>query len=378
MEKIKILWAMALGLLTFASCDDEPHAFYADPTEFVLNTPSYVNGAYDLENSKSIELSCSQPDYGFTAATTYSVQVSLNGNFTDEGSYSTLPTTYTKARMAVAADELAEAMTALSTADPEAFPYNTPLYVRLKAQLTKSGKGEIFSNVVSIPNVRLYYALPAVVPPTSLYLVGSHCNWKWEDAISMIPTYDNNGTFWHLVYIDAGGSVKFNWDRDWNGNEVGFAGIDGHYSDNAGAGIGSTDDGNIRITNAGWYLLVIRTAVAGRGYQFSLEVNKPNVYLFGSTKGGTNAWAADDDGLFTVPDSKDGEFVSPAFAADADPESGVRACVIIDGEDWWHSEFMVINGKLAYRATGGDQERITGNAGQRLYINFTNETGHIN
>ena len=194
----------------------------------------------------------------------------------------------------------------------------------------------------------------------------------------MIPTYDNNGTFWHLVYIEAGGSMKFNWEKDWNGNEVGFAGIDGHYSDNAGAGIGSTDDGNIRITKAGWYLLVIRTAVAGRGYQFSLEVNKPNVYLFGSTKGGTNAWAADDDGLFTVPDSKDGEFVSPAFAADADPESGVRACVIIDGEDWWHSEFMVINGKLAYRATGGDQERVTGNAGQRLYINFTNETGHIN
>ena len=33
---------------------------------------------YDLKNAQSVELTCSQPDYGFPAATTYTVQASLN------------------------------------------------------------------------------------------------------------------------------------------------------------------------------------------------------------------------------------------------------------------------------------------------------------
>lgn len=368
---------MALGMLAFTACEDDDKATYHDPTEFVLNTPVYSSGVVDLENSSSIELACSQPDYGFTAATTYSVQVSLTNDFTTDGAYSTLPTTYTTARMQVPAAELAEALTSLSTADVDEYPYTTDTYVRLKAQLTKSQKGEIYSNVVEFP-VRLYYALPAMELPTQMYLVGSFCSWSWDTATKMIVTYDNNGTFWRLMYLDAGASFKFNTEKAFNGDEAGYAQVDGRVTDNAGASVSADGDGNISVANAGWYLIVVRTAISGRSYVYSIEFNEPNVYLFGSTKPGDNQWAADEDGLFTVPSDADGEFVSPAFAADADPESGVRACVIIGDEEWWHSEFMVFNGELVYRETGGDQERVTASAGQRLYINFTAGTGHIN
>ncbi len=49
----------------------------------------------------------------------------------------------------------------------------------------------------------------------------------------------------------------------------------------------------------------------------------------------------------------------------------------IPGYDWWKSEFMVFDKKIKYRGNGGDQERVNATAGQKLYLNFTSETGEI-
>ena len=81
--------------------------------------------------------------------------------------------------------------------------------------------------------------------------------------------------------------------------------------------------------------------------------------------------------LVDGPATADGEFVSPAFVAPATAENGVRVYCPIEGHDPWHSEFMVFGEKIVYRATGGDQERVTAPAGQKLYLNFSNDTGRI-
>lgn len=83
--------------------------------------------------------------------------------------------------------------------------------------------------------------------------------------------------------------------------------------------------------------------------------------------------------LFTVPATADGEFVSPAFAADCPggDGDGVRAYVKVPGYDWWKAEFMVFDKRIVYRANGGDQERVAGAVGQKLYLNFGKETGEI-
>lgn len=77
-----------------------------------------------------------------------------------------------------------------------------------------------------------------------------------------------------------------------------------------------------------------------------------------------------DVNKFTVPTGKDGEFVSPAFGA-ADE---VRMCVNFGGYDWWKTEFIVLDGKIVYRGSGNDQERVKVAAGQKAYLNFTD--GH--
>ena len=39
--------------------------------------------------------------------------------------------------------------------------------------------------------------------------------------------------------------------------------------------------------------------------------------------------------------------------------------------DWWQSEFIFFGDAIAYRGTGGDQERVNAGAGQVVSLNFT-------
>ena len=381
MKKTALLLIPALALVAMTGCEDQDTTpVFQEPTEFVLNTPAYVNGVYDLEQSDNIILTCSQPDYGFTAAVNYSVEVSF-GNTFEEGSYAALGSEYTSARMAVDAAELAAALTELSGKTEDQFPIVETVYVRAKAKLGKSGKGEIYSNVITLPSVRIHFALPPVSAPEQLYIVGQFCNWTWDSCTQFIDGYTNaaaNGNdgkskiFWAMIYLPENGGLKINTAKAWDGGEKGYDAVT--CVDNAGASISRSDDGNVVVGTAGWYLVVVNASVSGRDILYTINFNEPKVYLMGEAAGG---WDVLDDNLFTVPATADGEFVSKAFVKATPSDSGVRACVKIDGLDWWQAEFMVFGGKIVYRATGGDQERVVGTVGQKLYLNFSDGTGKI-
>lgn len=78
MKKISnILLAVTFALPLFTACetDNDSNPILNEPDTFTLNTPAYAaNNVYDLKNAQTVELTCSQPDYGFPAATTYTVQ----------------------------------------------------------------------------------------------------------------------------------------------------------------------------------------------------------------------------------------------------------------------------------------------------------------
>ena len=395
---------MLIGAVAFSACEEKlAEPVLNEPTEFVLNNPVLMNQPCDLAKSDYIELVCSQPDYGFTAATTYQVQVSLDGKFENPfdakkitGDHVTIGVDYTNTRINVSAEEMAIALTQLRSVlltaeDPDItedemkamFPYETPAYVRVKASLTNSGKGEIISNTVTFTNFNVPYSLPEVFVPKEFFIVGQYNGWDWGTAFDFVPAYDNKmdgkgkeGTFWRIIYLPEGG-FKVNAAKAWDGGEVGYVKDDPLYTyvDNAKSGLTASDDGNMVVTKAGWYIVVAKLAVDGRDIKYTFEINEPNVYLIGSVAGMTD-WATLPEWKFTVPADADGEFVSPAFIADAAADSGVRACVNI-GIDWWKTEFMIFGGKIEYRGTGGDQERVLGNKGQKLYLNFTEGTGSI-
>ena len=373
MKKISIISALFAVLAMFTACssDNDSNPTFRQPDSFVLNTPALAGNTYDLANCKYIELTCTQPDYGYTAAVTYSVEISFNQDMTASVM---LPTSYTTAKMNVDASEIAVAATQMKVDEgvkEEQFPIDAPLYIRLKAALG-NGLGEVNSNVICLQNIHLTFALPAVTLPEKIYAIGGFCGWNWDNAPQMTMVNGAPNTFWHMVYMGGGQGVKFNVNPAWDGGEVGFA--QATVTDLAGAGV-KDDGGNFGAENAGWYLAVVRLTLDGRDLKYDVTFQKPEVYLMGPVSGGWDE--CKPEALFTVPETMEGEFVSPAFIEGVSGDPGVRAHIKIEGYDWWKTEFMVFDGKIVYRGNGGDQERVSAEAGQKLYLNFATDKGRI-
>ena len=378
--KSALLVVMSLTLMTACSDDNDSNPSIQTPTEFKLNTPALENTPIDLANSSKIILTCSQPNYGYTASVQYTVQVATDENMTDAVE---LSETSTSAKVEINAASLASALTDIyvEKGKTEAdFPMDVKAYFRLKANIVTSNGNvvegtEILSNVVSLNNIHLLFSLPPVNLPSHVYVVGSFCDWDWAKSFDMVQVYGTDNTFWRLVYIDDSG-IKLNTATEWNNNEVGYAGITAS-GDCAGDII--EKDGNIASKNPGWYLVIVTTSVVNREIHYDVQFNKPNIWLIGPAAGSSDYTEEAEGWSFTVPTTKDGDFVSPAFAGSVPggDGDGVRMYVKVPGHDWWHSEFVVLSDNIDYRATGGDQARAAGSAGQKVYLNFSKGTGEI-
>lgn len=378
--KSALLVVMSLTLMTACSDDNDSNPSIQTPTEFKLNTPALVNTPIDLANSSKIMLTCSQPNYGYTASVQYTVQVATDENMTDAVE---LSETSNSAKVEIDANLLASTLTNIyvQKGKTEAdFPMDVKAYFRLKANIVTSNGNvvegtEILSNVVSLNNIHLLFSLPAVNLPKNVYVTGSFCDWDWAKSFDMVQVYGTEDTFWRLVYIDDSG-IKLNTATEWNGSEVGYAGItvSGDCKDDI-----IDNGGNIASKNPGWYLVIVTTSVVNREIHYDVQFNKPTIWLIGPAAGSTDYAEEAEGWSFTVPTTKDGDFVSPAFAGSVPggDGDGVRMYVKVPGHDWWHSEFVVLSDKIEYRATGGDQARAAGSAGQKVYLNFAKGTGEI-
>lgn len=379
MKNIIHILAILAGITLFWSCQEDEKVVLQQPESFVLNTPKYASAIYDLKNTESIEFTTSQPDYGFTAAAIYSVQVALTSDFANPV---TLPGSYTTAKFAINAADLALALVGMHGVTlEEDYPTDPhPLYVRLISKLNAKNVGEVFSNVITLPQVKGYFALDPMVMPEEMFIIGNVAgNWSWDGATAMIPIWGSPGKFWAMQYLgqtgDGGNAeIKFNFAKAWDGNEFGFG--QATVNANGTADPGASDSGgNIGIGNPGWYIVVVTTAINGRDYEFAVDFYPPHVHLQGNVAGGN--WGTSDEAYrFTVPAltlGADASFVSPPFTNTGE----VRASIQLPGHEWWHTEFLVFDGVFVPRGAGDDQERVTGNAGQKLYINFTTNSGKI-
>ena len=382
--KSALLLLCSICILSACADDRDSNPTLQNPTEgsLVLNIPGMSeNAIFDLANSNSVNLTLnSLPNYGFPAYTTYTISASLDSNM----GKSVDILTASSSKLVIDAASLASELTTLALAegyDTEDFPLTIPVYFQVRAAATKyAGSAiegtETTSNIVSLKNVLLQFALPPVNPPANLYVVGNFNGWSWDSSLTMAPTYDATNKFWHIVWIDESG-LKFNAEKAWDGGEVGFGGLRTISGSRAGDIVDG--GGNIASSKPGWYLMIITAEVAGRDIVYDAQFEDPNVYLMGPVTPNGDWKELEDGTMLELPTTLAGQFVSPAFArsvpgGDGD---GVRAYVKIEGFDWWKTEFMVFGTKVEYRGAGGDQDRVAGNAGQKLYLNFGNDTGEI-
>lgn len=68
------------------------------------------------------------------------------------------------------------------------------------------------------------FSLPPVTVPEKLYVMGNFTDGKWDKAVEMVMVNGTTNVFWAMVYVDADG-IMFNSAMAYDGNEVGYAGL---------------------------------------------------------------------------------------------------------------------------------------------------------
>ena len=389
-----LLPALVLPLL-FTSCDDDrdsnPTLDLSHLSEgFVLNTPALAeNNTYDLKSAKSLKLTCSQPNYGgIPYVVRYYVQVSIDPKFVSDptATHTELATSYKTAEMEVNASEVNDAVVALfQAANPDtSVPEEMPIYIRLRAVLeitADSNLGETYSNVITLPSVKAAYEAPDAKFTDNLFLIGDGIQTSWESWKAIPQVYGLTGNYYGVIYMQAGG--EFEWGTE-NNDYRGYNRLK-EINDEAGAGITEGDEHKIKVANAGWYTLYFKGKITEdkKNIDWALTIYPTQVYLLGACMNQTcNPWVFDEAYALKAPADKNGKWESPAFLASAE----LRAAVKVGTLDWYTTEFTIYNGNLFWRRynivkswaeTEGEAYSVTTTVGQKLYIDFDNNTAEV-
>lgn len=375
---------LAMVTLGFTACetdnDSNPTLDLSHVGEgFTLNTPANAqNNTYDLANAKSVELTCSQPNYGgMPLMVRYYVQVSLTEDF---ASFRELATSYTTAKMAVDAREINDAMVELfQEANPDTDYPATPraLYIKLRAVIDGTDNmGETYSNVITLPSVLASYQAPEATFETQLYVVGQAIGEAWSTWKPVPQIYDMPGCYYTVVYVPEGTGFKWGaYEQDWRGYDR-----IRNWDDVAGADVSASSDGNIVFANGGWYTLFFEAEIVGSSVQYDLHILPAEVYVIGNSMGG-NWNVADPTLALQAPADQTGDWVSPAFTGSGE----LRAYVNVPGYDWWRTEFTLHNGEVYWRDVNiidswselGSDYAVQVSPGQCLYVNFDSNTGEV-
>jgi hypothetical protein len=213
--------------------------------------------------------------------------------------------------------------------------------------------------------------------PETLYMIGDglgNGGWDWAEVdMPMIPVHSNPQLFWKIVWMNETGAFEFSPVKDWNGNFGGKDGVDGIYDFNPGGGNAIPVPGT-----AGYYMVVVNLE------EEKIAVVDPKVYLIGNT---VDSWdTANPETLFTVDNENEVVTITKDLKADE-----LRMHVWFDDADWftkplgegtqvswWQVEFIVLEGKIEFRGTGGDQTRVVvEEANYTIDLNFKDGTGSI-
>lgn len=311
MKRFNILFIVLLGILGFTSCEASKDpvinsAALDGSISFKLNQPRYAN--YVLEDAISTKdldsLTCVQPNYGFTAAVTYTTQVCFDSNFSD-GTYQSLPTSVNGEKVGVNVKEMNKAIVSLYGKLPNPIVEKT-VYVRLKAVVSDASYSAIkdslivkplYSNAVKLKITPYEFPLfPYTDPSITLrpwYIVGLGNNWDNSKAglgASLIPLspvagnkYDLNGDgeYTYTGYFSATTSFKLirdigAWSPSWamTGGVLKLSGAD-----------------NITVPTSGYYTISLNSI--DNTLTMVATTAQSNSYTKIGLIGGFNSWGGD-------------------------------------------------------------------------------------
>lgn len=266
-----------MGLALLTGCQEDPMTTINPAAEegtltFEVNRPAYADYTYVLseENAANVMETLyirNQPDWGFTAATTYFAQVSFGETFEDS-TFVELGGAGSAQKIELNTKEVNKAITLLQGDNVDETPGEMVIYIRLRAHLTDKTASvtsttptvkDAYSNVISL-TVQPYYMLLVDAMPQPYWLVGDFNGWS-NDALGaaagLIPmslvdgfsynTVTGAGDFTFTGYFEAGLGYKLvlvpgSWDI-----QVGYDGTNLVFNDGG--------SGNISVAESGYYTL---------------------------------------------------------------------------------------------------------------------------
>lgn len=243
-------------MLTSCSTDNDSNPTIKSPTKFSINESPVADQYIQLAQDNNVNLTWSQPDYGYNAFATYQIQVGLvkDGQvtwFEKDGQPKYLATTYTVCNANISGEEISEVLCAIdgfkyaedyvSQGYREvAFRVYSSINTSMKAEV--AGTGILSDNYVTFRHMAAYNAIKS---PGYIYLVGNCTDWQTPNAgntehYSAWRLFEKDDEIGSKVYygtfeLPAGAQFRFyraltGWDQDSMGPQVDDSGVESAFS----------------------------------------------------------------------------------------------------------------------------------------------------
>ena len=359
MKNIKYILILLLAV-SFFSCDDDDIVKLND-SEYTPATN--IDGFGETlaiskaTKAESIEVSYTPASYGVDLVVTHKLQFSTTSEFSTPITFDVDATDNAFTFTVGAINELLTELLVL-TVDEEATIYARVMTTSL------DGVEALYSSVI---NFKTTPYLDILFAENTLYLFGDGVGRVAQNnKLKLNKVNSEPDDNWMIIWMEATGTFKICSDVKFKG-VIGRIGdpVSGEYT------LGTAGDRGVDIPvpgTAGYYTVGVDLA------NNKLLIEPANVYVTGDNVG---AWPTDSQ----IDDNK--------FQLDAENKTMNLTKSYLGGElrlhvthpylgDWWHAEFIFLDGKIEYRADGDDQERFNLDAGeQTIVLDFINQTGKI-
>lgn len=215
---MKKIFSFALMLMGFAtvltSCKDDrdSNPTIGKPTQFVVNTSPVASQYIQLTPDNRVNLTWSQPNYGYNALATYQVQVGVNkdGNIVwneKDGADKFLSTTYTICDADISGEEIAEAICEIDGVTSEEDYVDLgfrEIAFRIKSSILDSKGNDvpgtvILSNAVNFEHMAAYCAIKSL---GSVWIIGNCGGWTEPKAANAEALAD-----WRIYETEIGSKI---------------------------------------------------------------------------------------------------------------------------------------------------------------------------
>lgn len=308
--------------------------------------------------AESIKITYTPASYGVDIVTTHQLQFAASSDFAN-------PVTFD---IDAADDSFTFTVGALNELLTESLLLPVDVEANVSARVmtySLSGVDTLYSEPVSFATTPY---LDILFAPETFYLFGDGVGRVAQNNKLKFNKVWGEDDVWTIVWMEATGSFKLCSDENYKGviGRIGDA-VNGEYS------LGTVDNRGEDIPvpgTAGYYTVGINLTTN------TLLVEPANIYICGPN---VNAWPTSsvvEENRFQLNAENKTMELSKSFLG-GELRLHVTHPYISSG-DWWHAEFIFLDGKIEYRADGDDQERFNMNAGeQTIVLDFINQTGKI-